>query len=460
VFSRLTALSIACFSLYAADVEPDPRNVFAARLIEQGRFVPAAGLLRQVYEDARKAGVETEHLADTAADLAGAYIALDRYRDAEPLVEEALAIDRKLFGEDAPQTARHSLVLAKLYLLTGRVRQAEPMLLRARPILEAAFGADSIKVAGLLNHLGLANDMLGRLSESAACYRQAIRIYESTESQKRLAGIVRSNLIAVLMDLGRYEEAAQAGETALALLENWFGKDHPYVARTLHGLGTVYQGQNRVDDAQRLYERALTIWEKNPDVGVLDAATVQASLGTIYTYHGYFAKAEALLAKAVSTRESLLGPNHVEISYVLNNLGYMYGAQGRLSEARKALERAKGIAEDTIGTAHPRCTPILSNLAWVYFSEGRYSKDGFAKSEAIYRRVLAIQEKRFGPDAIEVSNTLASLAEACAAQKHYREAKQVEGRALAIRQAVLGSQHPETVKVLKQYTFLLRKSKD
>jgi len=96
----------------------------------------------------------------------------------------------------------------------------------------------------------------------------------------------------------------------------------------------------------------------------------------------------------------------------------------------------------------------------VYFSEGRYSKDGFAKSEAIYRRVLAIQEKRFGPDAIEVSNTLASLAEACAAQKHYREAKQVEGRALAIRQAVLGSQHPETVKVLKQYTFLLRKSKD
>jgi Tetratricopeptide repeat len=78
----------------------------------------------------------------------------------------------------------------------------------------------------------------------------------------------------------------------------------------------------------------------------------------------------------------------------------------------------------------------------------------------MYRRLLAIQERRLGPDRIEVSDALASLAEVCLAEKNYREARQLEERALAIRRKVLGPNHPDTVKTLKQYTFLLRKSKD
>ena len=460
MFSRLAILLIAGGLLFAADVPSDPRSTQAARLIEQGNFLQAVELLRQIYDEARASGVDTGRQADAAADLSGAYVALDRYREAEPLAREALDIDRRLFGDAAPPTARHSLVLAKLYMLTGRVRQAEEMLLRARPIMETAFGKDSPRVAGLLNHLGLANDMLGRLPQSAAYYRQAIAIYEKNESHRRLTGIVMSNLIAVLLDLGQLEEAAKTGEAALASLEKWFGADHPYVARTLHSLGTVYQGQGRIDDAQQLYERAQAIWKKNPGVGLMDEATLEASLGAVYTHQGYYAKAEVLLKKAMETREAALGPNNAEVSAVLSNLGYLYGVQSRYSDARKVLERALAIAESTIGLTHPRTIPIVGNLGWVYFNEGRYNKDYYPKSEAMFRRVLAAQELRLGPDGLEVSNALVSLAEACAAQRHYKEAKQLEERALAIRKAVLGPQHPETVRTLQQYTFLLRKSKD
>ena len=269
-----------------------------------------------------------------------------------------------------------------------------------------------------------------------------------------------SNFIAVLVDLGEYEEAAKTGEASLVMLDKAIGSEHPYTARTLHSLGTVYQGQGRMEDAQRLYQRALAIWEKNPGVGILDAATVEASLAAIYTHQGYYSKAESLLKKALATRESVGGANRAEISSVMSNLGFLYGSQNRLSEARNVLERALQLAESTIGPTHPRTIPIIANLAWVYYSEGRFSKDRYAKAEGLYRRLVGVQEQRRGPDAIEVSNALAGLAEVCAAQKNYKEAKQHEERALAIRRTVLGPQHPETVRTLKQYTFLLRKSKD
>ena len=460
MFSRILISSVICCLLTAADVAPDPRSVQASRLLEHGDFAEALQLLRQLYADSHQAAADSARAAETASDLAGALIAVDRYSEAEPSIHEALEIDRRLFGETAPETARHSLVQAKLYLLTGRVREAEQILLRARSILEAKYGPDNVRLAGLFNHLGLANDTLGRLRQSEAYYRQAIRIYEQTNTQKPLAAIVKSNLIAVMVDQGDYAAAAKIGEAALPELEHWFGPDHPYVARTLHGLGVVYQAQGRLDEAQRLYQRALAIWEKHPGAGVLDAATVKASLGAIYTHQGYYVKAEALLKSAVATRERVLGPQNADVSAVRSNLGFLYGSQGRWTEARQELEKALDVAERTLGPAHPRTIPILANLATVHFYEGRNNRNEYPIAESLLRRVLAAQEARLGPDAIEVSNVLASLAETCAAQKNYREAKRLEERALAIRKAVLGPQHPDTVKTLRQYTLLLRKSKD
>ena len=56
--------------------------------------------------------------------------------------------------------------MAKVYIAQGRVREGEDLLLHARPILERAYGPESPKVAALLNHLGLANDMLDRAPQA------------------------------------------------------------------------------------------------------------------------------------------------------------------------------------------------------------------------------------------------------------------------------------------------------
>jgi tetratricopeptide (TPR) repeat protein len=454
-------LLVACAAFAAAATNQDPRSVEAKQMIRQGRFLEAAQALRAIYEDAKKSGIEDERLSEAAAELAGAYIFLDRYADAEPLLHESIELDRFLFGGESLGAARHSVALAKLYLSQGKVAEGEDLLLRVRPILEQGYGPESPQIAALLNQLGLVNDMRDRQPQAMAMYRKAIAIYEKQPPEQRsLLSIVISNLVAVLIDQGQPEEALPLAQKAVAASEQNFGPDHPYTARALHNLGTVLQAQGKTDEAQRLYERALAIWEQHPGVGAVDVATAEASLAAVYMDQGYLSRAEALLTKALATRERVLGSNSAELTSTLNNLGVLYAHQQRLTEARKTLERGLTIAENTIGAKHVRTLPLIINLGWVYFSEGRYRKDSYAKAETLYRRRLALQEQRLGPDRLEVSNALADLAEVCSAQKNYREAKQLEQRALAIRQAVLGPQHPETVKTLKAYTLLLHKSKE
>lgn len=71
--------------------------------------------------------------------------------------------------------------------------------------------------------------------------------------------------------------------------------------------------------------------------------------------------------------------------------------------------------------------------------------DRFDESIPIYRRALAFQEQRFGPDHFEVAATLNNLGMALANQGNIEEARQIMARALAIKQYLFAADHPEVV---------------
>jgi tetratricopeptide (TPR) repeat protein len=58
-----------------------------------------------------------------------------------------------------------------------------------------------------------------------------------------------------------------------------------------------------------------------------------------------------------------------------------------------------------LGKDHPDVANSLNNLALIYDEEKRYSD-----SEPLYKRVLEIREKSFGPDHPEVAKSLENLA--------------------------------------------------
>jgi tetratricopeptide (TPR) repeat protein len=63
------------------------------------------------------------------------YQATNRLKEAEPLMERALEIDKKSLGEDHPDVAIDLNNLAGLYKATGRYKEAEPLAERTIVIL-------------------------------------------------------------------------------------------------------------------------------------------------------------------------------------------------------------------------------------------------------------------------------------------------------------------------------------
>ena len=87
-----------------------------------------------------------------------------------------------------------------------------------------------------------------------------------------------------------------------------------------------------------------------------------------------------------------------------------------------------------------------------YTAQGRTDE-----AERLYRRAVALKEKLLGADHPDVAMTLNNLAVLLKKREKYEEAAALYGRALAIFEAALGPDHPKVVTCRKNHAGLARK---
>jgi transposase len=98
--------------------------------------------------------------------------------------------------------------------------------------------------------------------------------------------------------------------------------------------------------------------------------------------------------------------------------------------------------------------PDHSSLSKIRLRYGLYEK-----AEALYQRALAIREQIVGFQHPDTATSLYHLAVFYSSRARYEKAEPLYQRALSIRELVQGPLHPLTVSVLKDYADLLRKMK-
>lgn len=79
----------------------------------------------------------------------------------------------------------------------------------------------------------------------------------SLGERHRDVGTARNDLARLYLRAGRFDQAEPLLESALALIVETYGADHPYVTAPLINLGFVAWGQQRPELAQSRFERAL-----------------------------------------------------------------------------------------------------------------------------------------------------------------------------------------------------------
>ncbi|WP_199307335.1 tetratricopeptide repeat protein [Alkalinema sp. FACHB-956] len=128
--------------------------------------------------------------------------------------------------------------------------------------------------------------------------------------------------------------------------------------------------------------------------------------------------------------------------------------QGQAVDRQKEQELAIVAFQEAISRreALEDLTPLavsLSYLALLYDSMGRYGE-----AEPLFQRALQIREAQLGPDHPDTATSLNNLALSYRSMGRYGEAEPLYQRALQIREAQLGPDHPDTATSLNNIAAL------
>lgn len=184
--------------------------------------------------------------------------------------------------------------------------------------------------------------------------------------------------------------------------------------------------------AENLYLRALSEWEKQPEVTA--RAIAMSNLATLYRTMGRYAEAETLFRRTLETLSRTAGMDSVEAETVWGNMGELFRRQGRLEEAEQAVALALAIGEKQPG-GDPRRPHLLHALATVYAEQGRHD-------EALMLYMQAL-ELRAG-DPVSSAITMTNLATVYTARREYQKAQPWAERAYRTLVETMGPSHPHT----------------
>lgn len=151
-----------------------------------------------------------------------------------------------------------------------------------------------------------------------------------------------------------------------------------------------------------------------------------------------FEEALPLAKRALEIRETHL-PHGDQL--ILTSLGYLsdvYNALRKYDDARKTLERLLAMQEERFGPTALDLAATLDRLALLYLSDGNARK-----AEEMYQRALAVREKEYGPDDIKIAKALFSLAQFYRKHQQYDKALPFYKRTLSIYGRVSGVNSPE-----------------
>src|SRR5215471_7291936 len=164
----------------------------------------------------------------------------------------------------------------------------------------------------------------------------------------------------------------------------------------------------RVDEAERLFRRALALFEQVDGGEHLDAAAVLGDLGAVLEDRCDYLAAEECYVRAATITEAIEVESKIytddeDVARLrlrsLDNLGRIHRTQGRYAQAEPVIRRALNFAELTFGAESLEVSGALNNLGMFGKFAGR-----FDEASDCYRRALAILEKHYGEDCPEAAS--------------------------------------------------------
>ncbi len=383
-----------------------------------------AGGLGAVLWQAQATRVEAERTARVRDFLASIFGSLDPDlgpgRDASAamlLADGARRVDAELAGE--PRIAAElDVALGRAWLALDRYDDAERTARRSLELAQASAGPRSALAAASLALLGeiatAKENLLGgeQNLRAALASLDAVAGRDSLQAARAAAALGRN-----LNAQQRFEEALALSQRAHEVLEKVLGAGNRETVRALIAQSEALRGGDRAAEAAALLARAREVLEATPSVhpvtrALLDVERSEAEVNLRHPAEG-LAAAESALASLGAT----LGPASAARAEALRARANARMQSGDFEGAREDSEAAAAILR-ALDPEHPRLASVLLDVALVSEHRGR-----LGEGIALRREVLGSTLRRLGAESAEVRFQRAQLGAVLVVAERYAEAE-------------------------------------
>jgi CHAT domain-containing protein/Tfp pilus assembly protein PilF len=388
----------------------------------------------------------------------------DKFEEAIPHYEKAVAVASRVYGQDHPKTAPLLTSLGRLYEALERYSDAEPMLRQSFQIREVELGPDDPRIVRRLIELGSECQSMGQYQMAEHLFLRALRLQEQApEVQGKAQQTVvqyenidgaLSNLGHTYLALGQIRKSQECFFNAEEHMHNtkvikdnrpdwtYSFKGSLSVVWSNYNSAEAYRARGQYKEAERYYRLSLAaaddkarLYGEVPRLG-FDSLWELASL---LQETGRPDEAKSLYNSFIDKYDLRDTLRDYDLYNVLSGLGSLYQQTGEYSKADAAYKRGVEIAAKprVIHSKHTgQFVKMLVGQASLYQEMGR-----FDDAETAYRRALKILENRRLPVDHELARSLNGLGLFFQTIGQYPQAEPLFQRSLRIYEAKYGPDH-------------------
>ena len=297
-----------------------------------------------------------------------------------------------------------------------------------------------------LSWLGTIYRVEHKHEQSAPLLKRAVQISEQQGSASTTAvGRAQMNLGIIARDKLNDAEAEERFTAAAEIL----GKD-PQAAwgdddAALLNLGFLANKKGHYQEAVSYLTRAVAGYDKLfGRIPQPDQANAHLHLGDVYVHLDNFAEAAQQYKTSLEIYEQLEGPEGVDTKNAASDLAIVQHDLGVTDYQTQDHTKVPTNPENASGTT-------LNGMA-----NDAYSRKNYTEAESLYQHACEAFEKAGGPYDLGLAAVLVNLGNLYRDLPEFdmRRAELPLKRALAIREKVLGLDHPETADVLSDLSLL------
>jgi eukaryotic-like serine/threonine-protein kinase len=301
--------------------------------------------------------------------IAGTYLQLGDYANAEAEYRQAVRLQESVSGKDSTNVMPLVDSLVESMIDCGELSAVEPIIVQELARGQKLFGQVHPAVANSLHYLAVVRWRQGNLAGADEMLRRALAQFRQFQDPKDIS-VTLNDLAMVQLDRGDLRGAEASFRESLDIRTKLLPPGHPALAMARNNLALALWYQGDLAGAEGIYRQALEMDRKLYHDGSPDTAATLNNLALVLRDHGDFTAAEALQRESLAMIEKTVGKEDPHVANARNNLAVLLRRHGATAADPELLREALKLNPADLMTADafanlleiPYLTPLAAKV--------------------------------------------------------------------------------------------------